>query len=70
MTGRGCYVLLRRRYEVSIRRPGDAPLRRLGNVSLRRRWMFHLRRTCDVLMPGGKFSEFSKFPSFDCEARY
>ena len=68
MTGRGCYVLLRRRYDVSIRRHGDAPLRRLGDASLRRRWVFHLRRTCDVtgtyretslrrhhdvLMPGG-----------------
>ena len=49
MMGRRCYVLLRRRYDVPIRRRGDAPLRRLGGVPSRRRWVFHLRRTCDVI---------------------
>ena len=70
--GRRCYVLLRRRHNVPIRCRADVPLRRLGEVPPRRRWVFHLRRSCDVagtyretllrrsyevLLPGGKYSE-------------
>ena len=72
MTGRHCYVLLRRRYDVPIRRRRDAPLRRLGDVPSRRCWVFHLRRTCDVagrterrrhdvFIPGGKLLSHKVF---------
>ena len=61
-------VLLRRRYDVSIKRHGGLPLRRLGDVPSTRSWVFHLRRTYnvagtyrdmslqrhDVLLPGEK----------------
>ena len=41
-------VLLRRRYDISIKRHGGLPLRRLGDVPSRRSWVFHLRRTYNV----------------------
>ena len=54
LMGRRCYVLLRRHHDVPIRRRGDVPPRRLGDVPTRRHWVFHLGRTCDVvLLPGG-----------------
>ena len=37
LTGRRCYVILRRFNSVPIRRRGEVPLRRLGNVPPRRR---------------------------------
>ena len=46
---RRCYVLLRRCHDVSIRRCGDVPLRCLGDVPPKCRWVFHLRRTYDLL---------------------
>ena len=49
LMGRSCHVLLRRLHDVPIRRPGDVPLRRLGDVPWRHRWVFHLRRTCDII---------------------
>ena len=39
--GRCHYVPLRRRH--------DTPIRRREDVPLRRRWVFHLRRTCDIV---------------------
>ena len=47
--GRRCYVLLRRHHDVPIKCRGDVPLRRLGDVPPKRRWVFHLRRTYDVV---------------------
>ena len=41
-------VLLRRRYDISIKRHGGLPLRRLGDVPSRHSWVFHLRRTYNV----------------------
>ena len=57
-----CYVLLRRRHDVPIRCRGDKPLRRLEHVPLRRRWVFHLRRTCNVV---GMYRETSLRRSHD-----
>ena len=54
LMGGRCYVLLRRRHDVSIKRRGDVPLRQLGDVPPRRCWVFHLRRACDVV---GTYSE-------------
>ena len=54
LIGHHCYVLLRRRHDVPIRCRGDVPLRRLGDVPRKLRRVFHLRRNCDVLSPGGK----------------
>ena len=49
LMGRHCYVLLRRRHDVPIRCHGDVLLRRLGNVPPTFHWVFHLRRTYDVV---------------------
>ena len=45
---RYCYVLLRRRHDVSIRCPGDVPLRHFADGLLRCRWVFHLRCSYNV----------------------
>ena len=44
-----CFALLRRCHDPPLGRCGDVPRRLLGDVSPRRRWVFHLRRTCDVI---------------------
>ena len=76
--GRRHYVPMRRHHDIPIRRCKDAPLRRLGNVPLRRCWVFHLRRTYEVvgtyrekslqrchnvLLPGGEV------PLINCEIK-
>ena len=45
-----------------MRRREEVPLRRLGEVPLRRRWVFHLRRTCDVI---GTYRETSLQRHYD-----
>ena len=40
---------MRRRYNVLEWHRGHVPLRRVGDVPPRRRWVFHLRRTCDIV---------------------
>ena len=54
--------LQRRRNNVPIRRRGGKPLRCLGDVPLRLRWVFHLRRTCDVV---GTYRETSLRRRYD-----
>ena len=40
---------MRRRHYVPMKRHHDIPIKRRKDVPLRRRWVFHLRRTCDVI---------------------
>ena len=42
-------VLMGRHHYVPMRRHRDIPIRRREDVPLRRRWVFHLRRTCDIV---------------------
>ena len=42
-------VLMGRCHYVPLRRRHDTPIRRREDVPLRRRWVFHLRRTCDIV---------------------
>ena len=40
---------MRRRHYVPMKRHHDIPIKRRKDVPLRRCWVFHLRRTCDVI---------------------
>ena len=78
MMGRRNYVNLRDHHNIPTKRRKDVPLRCLGNVPLRRCWVFHLRRTYElvgtyrekslqrchnVLLPGGEV------PLINCEIK-
>ena len=78
MMGRRNYFNLRDHHNIPTKRRKDVPLRCLGNVPLRRCWVFHLRRTYElvetyrekslqrchnVLLPGGEV------PLINCEIK-